>query len=115
MVIFFLYSIKPYKNPERNALKVKPGKYGPFGNISIPKTSAIAAATPAVTGPNRIADIAIAINSKDILTVSVSTEVNLVKIISSEIKRPTNRIFLILSCMMHYLLLMCGYIEMPQI
>src|SRR5690554_955510 len=53
----FLYKNIPKLKPVKNAVRVKPGKYGPMGNRIAPIKSANAATIPALRGPNIIAAI----------------------------------------------------------
>lgn len=82
--------------PMQNDESVKPGKYGPVGNISAPRISPNAYAMPAGIGPNRIAIITIGRKPNPIRRNCRFTDRNLVRIISHAIKIAIAAIFRIL-------------------
>lgn len=79
---FLLCIIIPYIVPPKNALKVSPGKYAPFGNKTDPIMSDIEAAIPPDIGPNIIDAAAIGKKPKPNFTMGVLMDKNRERITS---------------------------------
>ena len=83
-----LFRKKPYVNPVRKALSVKPGKKAPFGSKRNPAISAIAQITPFHIGPKIAPPIAIGTKIKLTRINPTSTASTLPKTICNEINIP---------------------------